>query len=239
MHDLRNLGGSCASYVPFRFDEIDRVPDSRGIYAWYHRITIPDTDVRAVEAKLGALDQSETTARAQIIRDFLASHVFGPLRETPYNVAIRGPLKPNYEGKLSYQPPEANDLVNKLAATPTSLSALVAVLRNSVPFFSSPIYIGVARRSLRTRLGQHAKLLSQLRESRSRSGHPDTPVSEMRFADEESARDHSFAYDAIVHRGLSPLDLLVYILEIDFAPDIALAAEHLLNRINYPLCGRN
>ena len=51
--------------------------------------------------------------------------------------------------------------------------------------------------------------------------------------------DHSFAYDAVCVRRLIPADLIVYVMPVEFPPEVAQATEYILNRINFPLCGRN
>lgn len=224
---------------PFRFHEVDQAPTVPGIYAWYHQVTIPEPDIDAFVGKMptGATERSEAAAR-DIVREFLTAQVFAPHKETPYNVTLSGALKPEFNGTLEYRPPSAQRLVEELSATPERAHMLASILLRAVPFFSSPIYIGIAKSSLRQRLQQHAKLISDLRNAvASRKVTADARVEQ--DGDPTYFQDHQFAREAIVVRKLSPLDLLVYVLPLEVDPTIATGVEYLLNRINYPLCGRN
>lgn len=205
-----------------RFDEIVRAPPRPGLYAWYHRPTISTGDVDDLRRRMA---QSPADS-AKAAEDFLREHVLGPYREAPYRVEIKGQLKPEYEGEVDHKLRLSDTVLNLARNKPEHLADLGEVLTRSIPYFSSPIYIGIATTSLKTRLGTHARLIRQYRELP-----PNTPPT--------TDSDHSFAYEAVCVRRLLPADLIVYVMEVEFPKDVAQAAEYVLNRINYPLCGRN
>jgi hypothetical protein len=77
------------------WSEIDLAPETPGVYAWYSRLVISKADIDAVvkrvnEAKLS----SDAKAREEVERA-LDRFIFSPYRETPYQVALRGQLKPS------------------------------------------------------------------------------------------------------------------------------------------------
>jgi hypothetical protein len=50
---------------------------------------------------------------------------------------------------------------------------------------------------------------------------------------------HTFAHEAMVIRRFDPNDLWVNVLQTALDHEITYSVENILNRINYPLCGRN
>lgn len=208
---------------PYRFDEVHNAPDVTGLYAWYHQFQLSNADIRSFADEI-ALQSPE--AKRETAVGFILEHVFGPYKETRYDVEVTGKLKPPYRGTIEHQPRLSDGLVRLAAETPSDLSCIAELLQRSVPYFASPIYIGVAKKSLRQRLSSHRRLLSQYREN------PQAPV-------DDADPDHSFAYEAVCIRRLLPADLLVYAMPIEFPDRVAVATENILNRVNYPLCGRN
>jgi hypothetical protein len=208
--------------TPYRFDEVGSVPAQPGLYAWYHQFTLSRADVNML-----AVDLQQGKANAPLIAEqFLRDHFFGPYQEASYRVEMRGPLKPEYSGEVAHKLRLSELVLNQATKSPQSLNDIGDLLSRSAPFFSSPIYIGVAKTSLRDRLRTHRRLLEEYRE---REGAPPT----------EQDVDHSFAYDAVCVRRLIPADLIVYVMPVEFPPEVAQATEYILNRINFPLCGRN
>jgi hypothetical protein len=210
---------------PLRVDEVDLAPNGPGLYAWYHHIELNDTDIEECELRLSSEGNGST--RHDVLDTFLREHVFHPYKETNYTVEVSGKLKPRYAGSVAHVPRLGDDFLELLSAVPGRLGKLKRVMRAAVPLFASPVYVGVATKSLRTRLRRHQNLLLEYRELGRRD------------AAELLDEDHSFAFEAICVRGFVPTDLMVFAMELDDAADIARAAEYILNRINYPLCGRN
>lgn len=211
-------------FDPYRFDQVDQAPNAPGLYAWYHQIQLSTADVETLAVSLRDLDAIQ---RAAMAREFLTEHIFGPYQEADYDVELSGKLKPEYRGRLGHRPRLSDLLVRLVADQPLELLKLKTILRGTIPFFASPIYIGVATKSLRQRLSSHRDLIRHYREVE-----PAAPI----HADDE---DHSFAYEAICVRRLVPTELLVYAMSLNANDKLAKSAEYILNRINYPLCGRN
>lgn len=210
--------------VPFRFDEVNEAPLEPGLYAWYHQIQISNADVQSLVSSLAGRDQA---LRMDLVRRFLFEHIFGPYREADYNVELTGKLKPEYRGTLPHQPKLSEHLLKLATEQPEELASLRMILQRVIPYFASPIYIGIATKSLRQRLTSHRNLISHYRERE--------PAEPMNLEDE----DHSFAYEAVCVRRLVPMELLVYAMPLAVTDKVTKSAEYILNRINYPLCGRN
>lgn len=210
---------------PYRFDEVNQTPNKPGLYAWYHQIQISTADIQAFAATLG--EHEDSAERSEIARQFLLEHIFGSYQEADYSVELAGRLKPEYYGRVTHRPRVSDLLVKLLTEEPSELTTLKTVLHRTIPYFASPIYIGVATKSLRQRLNSHRQLIAQYREL--------GPTAPMNAEDE----DHSFAYEAVCVRRLVPTELLVYAMPLNVSDKLAKGAEYILNRINYPLCGRN
>jgi hypothetical protein len=85
--------------------------------------------------------------------------------------------------------------------------------------------------NLNNRLCRHKNLIERYKAAASRS------VSDEPF-DALDDKDHSFARE-VVRRGFSTNGLAVAVRVIDAPESVHVDAENVLNRINYPLCGRN
>ena len=215
------------------FHEISSAPARPGVYAWYHRLFIPTADI---DFCISALSQVQGDKKAEIVRDFLTRHVFDHYKEDPYEVRLKGKLKPTYRGHVEHTLPVSPSLVKRLAEEPGRLRTLSNVLRSSMPVFASPIYIGVAA-VLRRRLQTHKRLIEQYAEAHARGVESfERPES---FEDEEERSDHSFAIEVCRARRFSPNNLCVWVAECPVDPSVRIDVENVLNRINYPLCGRN
>ncbi len=214
----------------FAFDEVVQAPRTPGVYAWYFRSDISHKDIQELGDRLLTLDSP--AARRDAVRAFLNDNLFNPLAESPYEVTVSGPLKPKYEGLVEHKLAISDGLVSRIAEEPSRLLELDAMLRLAVPYFASPIYIGVAKVSLRRRLKNHRKLILKYREGIHGVGAAALAESPDRQA------DHSFAYEVTHQRNLHPSLLSVYTLEMPIGSEIALDAEKVLNRLNFPLCGR-
>lgn len=226
----------------YLFNEVSEVPDGPGIYAWYYNYLLRQADLNALETKLDGHTNEEE--RWEEIESFLKRHIYGPLEETPYKVAIYGALKPRYRGEVGHVPAVTDGLVRRASQDFDRLRKLDEVLRATLPYFSSPIYIGMARVSLRQRLERHRDLISKYREGQlERPSWYSTEGSDPFLASAHRERTeaqmaHSFAYEVAVVRKFAPSRLVVFTKPLA-AGDIALDAENVLNRLNFPLCGRN
>lgn len=216
----------------FSLLEIDNVPDNPGVYAWYFKSIITERDIGDFLAELRSTTEQEQ--REEKVRAFLNLRLFAPLQESPYTVVVQGALKPTYRGNVNHEPTISGNLVERIARNPERLRSLDHALRKTVPHFASPIYIGVATQSLRKRLQSHRNLIRRYREN---FGPDDLDLRDDNTTN-ESRRDHSFAREVVHERRLHPNKLQVYVLETEISAEIALDVENVLNRLNFPLCGR-
>jgi hypothetical protein len=218
----------------FRYSEIAGAPNTPGVYSWYYRIELSNKDIAKCVEDVD-LEPSSDTKQA-IIREFLEVHLFKYYEEMPYLISLSGQLKPKYEGSIAHRPDVSLSLIRRLSEAPNKLYNLKETLKLAIPLFASPIYIGVARR-LRERLLQHVRLIDQLQHLRASALEDIQPLSTGGTEDEN--RDHKFAYEVSITREFRPSNLVVNTLELSIEDSIRYDLENVLNRINYPLCGRN
>lgn len=218
----------------FRFSEVAQAPNTPGVYAWYYRIELTDKDIATCIESVEL--ENDPDAKDAIVRAFLDTHLFRFYKEVPYFVALSGQLKPRYEGLIDHRADVSASLIRRLATVPTNLYELKRTLRLAIPLFASPIYIGVATR-LRERLLQHVRLIDSLQHLRASA--VDAAFSVPASSTEDDDRDHKFAYEVSMVRGFRPSSLIVNTLELPVDDSIRYDLENILNRINYPLCGRN
>lgn len=215
----------------YKLMELNEAPTSSGIYAWYYQIKLTDKDIASciAEAK-----QAESEAeRCQTVRDFLEQRLFQYYREAPYDVKISGQMKAAYEGSVNHVLPISIDLVKRISENPDRINSLKKLLYEAVPFFASPIYIGVAK-NLRKRLQKHRTLIDKY----SPDGMFDVYTPQDTDSEDDRA-DHSFALEVSRQRNFNPNYLVVFTMDFDAEENLHVDLENILNRINYPLCGRN
>ena len=90
--------------------------------------------------------------------------------------------------------------------------------------FASPIYLGMSD-NLRNRLAGHKALIERYRSPNMRRGRPGTA-------------DAGFAWQ-VAQRRIPPERLFVYTCVTESGSGIELDLENVLNRIFYPILGRN
>ena len=207
---------------------ISQVPKDPGIYSWYYKPNLPDQDISDLAAQLRGLDPLKG---CDLVRNFLKRHVFNPLADSPYSATISGALKPTYDGELHVRMAVSEDLVERIVANPDRLRRLKEVFEASVPEFSSPIYIGMAV-NLRRRLETHKATINRLKDA------PEAPPHIDADGEDDQRSAHSFAKE-VVRRQLSVNRLLVVVRKLNQNGDECKDAENVLNRINFPICGRN
>lgn len=211
--------------------QIGTIPADGGVYAWYFTPKLSTKDVNSlIEAVNQYKTASDEVSGRLAVQDFLNEHIFRYFTEQPYNASISGPLKPLYQGVLEHNSPLSTSLVERILADPNRLDTINRILESSVPNFSSPIYIGMSG-NLFQRLSKHKALIEKYRQT------PGLLLSTS-GVDEEGRRDHSFAQE-ICTRGIPPSLLSV---SVQVVPGVAqewVDVENILNRIHFPLFGRN
>lgn len=210
----------------YSWHEIGDVPAQPGVYAWYYTPEITSFDLEHVMAEVESLKTCDSLVSAKnAVRTFLDDSVFRYFREQPYSAQLRGPLKPRYEGRIEHVPTLSESLLDRIVEEPARLATIREVLETSAPLFASPIYIGMAEK-LRFRLKRHKTLIEKYGEL------PDLGSSE------EDQRDQSFARE-IRTRNIPPSRLFVVARVISGPSGSYVDIENILNRIHYPLLGRN
>lgn len=222
----RARSGMASDIRKLLWADLATAPASPGIYAWYCRPQITDFDLKAT---IKAIHDTRTEDRAkaeETARSMLDDRVFKPFREEPYHAVIAGPLKASYNGPLEHEFKVSESLVTRVVDEPDRLNVIRDVLERSAPMFASPLYIGMSV-NLRSRLGQHKRLIERYRQMRLR----ETP--------QLQSSDAGFAWQ-IAKREISPDRLFVFTCEIGDADDgTATDIENILNRLYYPILGRN
>ncbi len=203
--------------------DIGNAPEASGVYAWYYSPEITDFDL---DSTIKAVQSApERTEAERAVRSLLDSRLFHHFREEPYTAAISGPLKPAYTGALEQESAASASLISRLASEPERLRTIRDVLAKSAPMFTSPLYIGMAA-VLRVRLAHHKKLIEKFRTVMPRDGQTN------------QSSDAGFAWQ-VAKRKIPPERLIVYTYSILSDDGTAVDIENILNRICYPILGRN
>jgi hypothetical protein len=203
--------------------EIGDAPETSGVYAWYYSPEVTDFDLnRTIADVQAASDRFEAEG---LIRAMLDERIFRFFREEPYNAELSGALKPSFSGALEHHAPVSHSLASRLAADPERLRTIRSVLTLSAPMFASPLYIGMAT-VLRTRLARHKELIEKFRSAVPRDGQT------------SRSSDAGFAWQ-VAKRKIPPERLFVFTCSIAGDDGTAVDVENILNRICYPILGRN
>ncbi|TVS03682.1 MAG: hypothetical protein EA407_06325 [Rhodobacteraceae bacterium] len=232
--DLQSSADASTQAIETRYQwsEVPTIGDVPGIYAWYYMPEITQFDIgKLIESVHCHISKGDRAAGHKQIETFLEQFIFSYFSEEPYETIMRGPLKPTYEGQLHHRPSVSAALIERLLDDPERLRTVKAVLETSAPDFASPIYIGMSEK-LGRRLKHHRKLIEKYRAKRPEATF--TPVSEPKT----DQRDQSFARQ-IAEREINPQRLFVMIRLINAGTNHYVDLENILNRIHYPLLGRN
>ncbi|VWC23935.1 hypothetical protein BLA6860_05968 [Burkholderia lata] len=209
----------------FAWTEIDQVPETPGVYAWYAKLIISTADINSIIDSINLAKASNLYEAKKEVESALDRFVFNPYREAPYRVQLRGALKPRYGGDVSHEPSKSENLIERLVAEPERLRKIADVLASAAPGFTAPLYIGMAV-NLRTRLRTHKRKITELRDV----GHASVDSTEILEA--------GFA-NQVVARGFDPTNLFVVVADVDVDTGEHNDLENILNRINFPIFGRN
>ena len=215
----------------YRWREIGNAPQEAGIYAWYFTPELTDFDIdRVIKEANKHKAGGDEEAALSVLTEFLSTQVFQYFVEQPYTAALYGPLKPRYEGMLQHKPALSSTLIQRLIENPERLKTIKRILEAAVPNFSSPIYIGMSK-MLSWRLSRHKALIEKYLE---------TPglIPRLEDLDEDERRDHSFAKEVCTRR-IPAARLSVMVQVVSGVADEWIDIENILNRIHFPLLGRN
>lgn len=213
--------------------EISNVPQKPGVYAWYYLPEITDFDLQQTISRIRVYwDNNDIEAAIETVKSFLQNFLFQYFQEEPYQAILRGALKPKYEGSIEHKPELSEELLKRIVEEPERLITIKQVLERSAPDFASPIYIGMSE-NLSSRLKRHKKLIEKYS---SQLLNQNTSSQDDKKDGED--RDQSFAM-RICSRHIPPTRLFVTISILEDAGKRYVDIENILNRIHYPLLGRN
>lgn len=208
------------------WSDLSSAPASSGVYAWYYRPDIADFDLAQAISRVAILREQDRPAAEKTVREILDDRLFRYFREEAYETVIEGPLKPTYRGLLEHDFEVSGGLVSRIVEEPNRLTEIRDILRDSAPIFASPLYIGMSS-NLRSRLSAHKALIEKYRASRLRE------VSRPRES------DAGFAWQ-VAKREMSPDRLMVFTYNTNRDDGgLAIDIENILNRLYYPILGRN
>lgn len=214
----------------FDYSEISNTPSAPGIYAWYYMPEITVADIQETISVVQNLrDKGDQSGAELAIEDILEKSLFRFFKEEPYHAHIQGPLKPKYEGNLSQINQISTSLVKRLSITPERLFIIKEAIETSAPLFSSPLYIGMSD-NLRKRLKLHKSLIARYRQREIIANDITGQI--------PSNPERSFAAQ-VCDRKMVPSRLFVITRLTKSQNREYTDIENILNRINYPLLGRN
>lgn len=199
------------------------IPESPGVYAWYYKPILSDRDIKTVELSLSGKSPLE---KEPIYQQFLQHFLLDFYKEDSYIVSISGALKPSYSGNLEHVNQASASLIKKLIDSKLTLTTLKNILLDMDEGFLSPIYIGMAR-NISSRINQHKRMIKN---------DGDYTNNSLVYRDEADAftRDSCFA-ERVISRKYVTSGMFVVVKETESHN----AVENILNRINYPILGRN
>ena len=223
----------------FRGSEVANVAEMPGIYSWYY---VPDVPPTAISQKVRPVLESfiVEARRAELT-------IFDSYRT---NLVGRTEVRREPTGREK----SLSDILMNLMSNSLVQERLVS--KEFVTTFCRPIYVGISRRPLRSRLfNEHILTLDELWDESS-------PVSRFLSARNQGVAvddvaeslgiGHSFALDARV-RGIRTRDLLAHVMYLstdyikavgpddptDASTDTSLRdLERLLHLLSFPVCGR-
>ena len=208
------------------WDEIAKAPNEAGIYAWYFRPELTDHDINQLVESVRTAPEKASDE----IRNFFTERLFKYFMQKPYEVQISGQLKPKYSGKIDHKQDISDGLIQRVKDNPNRLFSIRNLLQESAPMFASPLYIGMSS-SIKLRVMQHMNFIKKYKES------TNNPF--IRLTDDEiSAEEKSFA-QRVVERGIPSSRLFLVYQTTDTELDIQVDVENIVNRIYYPILGRN
>ncbi len=215
----------------YKWNQISKVTTNPGVYAWYLPLKISSKDIQDVSDDVSKLkSEGKEILAKDLLKTFVEQKILNFYNEEPYTATLEGPLKPKYKGHVYHVPTISDSLIERMYECPTRIRSLGEILIKTAPNFASPIYIGMAK-NLNSRLQVHKRLIESYASKLSNT-------IEIQELQEEEKRDHNFAM-RVINRKIPETEMFVYVQEVSSEEDIYKDVENLLNRINYPVLGRN
>lgn len=208
----------------FKWNSIgtQELPQSSGIYAWYYKPRLGIADINNLIEKLeGSICDID---KKKHISKFLDDRLFRFFSQPDYQVTASGPLMPKFSGSLNHVDNISSELIERILLDYNSISCIREILLELDVAFLSPIYVGMAS-NLSRRINTHKSLIEAIKTK----SKLDTDIEE---------KDQCFA-ERVVQRKMIESYLEVVTYEIDSNNNEHNFAENLVNRISYPILGRN
>lgn len=213
------------------FDLIN-APRKPGIYAWYFRPELLDSDINELKSDLdNANSFNDESKKLESVRLFLRERIFSFFEQKPYQIELTGQLKPRFVGEVAHCADEdlSEALVRRIAENPNRLYELKKALETTSPLQASPLYIGMAE-DIHLRVFKHKNLIIKLEN--------EIVFFRQKYLDfGYTAQEINFA-ERVVERKIPPTQLFVTYYEAQ-SKSVANDIENILNRIYFPILGRN
>lgn len=206
-----------------RFSQVttESIENKSGVYAWYYKVSLGDADIQKLIDSLKHLDEYQ---KSVAVEDFLNRHFYQFFKEANYQASITGKLMPAFKGELAHIDQSSASLKSQLLTSPELLWEIKSFIKDLDVDFSSPIYIGMAD-NLNVRLNNHKRLIDKFKKEK---------VTNDNFDD----RDENFAA-RVASKQMLTKNLYVSIKTVESDSRLHTTLENLMNRINYPVLGRN
>lgn len=217
----------------YKFDLIEQAQPTPGVYAWYFKPTFTKRDI---ELFLADLSKNQLLVESQdLTANWFNKNFFKPFKNKSLDALVKGKLTEVYQGTLDHKTENTIDYQN--VATEKHLLHLKSFFDNLDHSFLNPIYIGKAE-NLKNRLTKHKKLILKALEN-SKTQVEFALQNSTEANTDEDADAHYLAEDIIKRQ----LDInKLFVVTYDLPQDqihMLYTFEFILNRINYPICGRN
>lgn len=199
-----------------------------GVYAWHYNLRFSKYDLsKFVEhVRSSEFQEEQTDNKRSYVENFLNDKLLSLFKYPDYRAKISGPLLPKYSGTLNHRIEITKSLVDRLIENPDSIKDISQALSNLSPEFSSPLYIGMAS-NIAKRLLQHKEMMVGMLGNDAYQGVPDITPEERNFA--ERINQRGFVHD----------NLFVCVETVSVDGMLHNSVENIMNRINYPVLGRN
>jgi len=211
-----------------------KAPDRPGIYCWYYLPRLTQKTISNHLFEFGSAESSQK--KSELLIKFLSNNLFRFFNPQNLRSTVKGRMKFIQKGVLENKTEISTEIASKILNRPDVFVRFLSYLeRKEMVYFCSPIYIGSTRKqSLNARIEQHRRsILAQLDDS--------TEYFESITDASDKKEMMTFARD-IIKRKMQPENLFVFVLEVneqEMTNDLIIMLENFLNRITFPICGRN
>lgn len=210
------------------WSQIAKAPNKSGVYAWYFRPEFTKHDLKLLYSDLDSGHDEQS--KKGLIRKFLIERLFKYFKQTPYKVDLNGQLKAKYHGTIEHEQEISESLISRIYEKPDRLISIIKILEHSSPLFASPLYVGMSG-NIRERLIQHTRVIKKIKEERRNA--------KMYFSDEDLSLEEKNFAERVVEKEIPTSRLFVAFQVTQDDQDVHIDIENIINRLYYPILGRN